>query len=191
MYMSDACFRNLFGHNPETNAFLIRLDGTELDPLLEKLGTIEGYESYTHSDSFKTLFETATSVMNMVVLLFIFMAAVMAGVVLMNLTNIYIMQKLPELTIMRINGFTVREVIGYVLRETVVTTAVGILLGIGLGAGIGYKIVRSLEQSYVQFDRHPSIFAWAIGALMTIVFTVIVNAIALKKVKKLKLTDAA
>lgn len=190
-YMSDNCFRNLFGRDPETNAFLVRLDGTELNPLLEKLGTVEGYESYERSDSFKSLFETATGVMNMVVLLFIFMAAVMAGVVLMNLTNIYIMQKLPELTIMRINGFTVREVVGYVLRETVVTTAAGILLGIGLGTGIGYKIVCSLEQSFVQFDRHPSIVAWIVGALMTIVFTVIVNAIALKKVRTLKLTDAA
>ncbi len=190
-YMSDNCFRNLFGRDPETNAFLVRLDGTELDPLLEKLGTVEGYESYERSDSFKSLFETATGVMNMVVLLFIFMAAVMAGVVLMNLTNIYIMQKLPELTIMRINGFTVREVVGYVLRETVVTTAAGILLGIGLGTGIGYKIVCSLEQSFVQFDRHPSIVAWIVGALMTIVFTVIVNAIALKKVRTLKLTDVA
>ena len=159
--------------------------------MLEKLGTVEGYESYERSDSFKSLFETATGVMNMVVLLFIFMAAVMAGVVLMNLTNIYIMQKLPELTIMRINGFTVREVVGYVLRETVVTTATGILLGIGLGTGIGYKIVCSLEQSFVQFDRRPSIVAWIIGALMTIGFTVIVNAIALKKVRTLKLTDAA
>ena len=190
-YMSDNCFRNLFGRDPETNAFLVRLDGTELDPLLEKLGTVEGYESYERSDSFKSLFETATGVMNMVVLLFIFMAAVMAGVVLMNLTNIYIMQKLPELTIMRINGFTVREVVGYVLRETVVTTAAGILLGIGLGTVIGYKIVCSLEQSFVQFDRRPSIVAWIIGALMTIVFTVIVNAIALKKVRTLKLTDVA
>ena len=190
-YMSDNCFRNLFGRDPETNAFLIRLDGEKLGPLLEQLGTVEGYESYERSDSFKPLFETATGVMNMVVLLFIFMAAVMAGVVLMNLTNIYIMQKLPELTIMRINGFTVREVIGYVLRETIVTTAVGILLGIGLGTGIGYKIVCSLEQSFVQFDRRPSIVAWIIGALMTIVFTVIVNAIALKKVRTLKLTDAA
>jgi ABC-type antimicrobial peptide transport system permease subunit len=68
-----------------------------------------------------------------VVALFIFMAAVMAGVVLMNLTNIYFLQKKQELTIMRINGFTVREVIGYMLRETVVTTLVGIVCGIGAG----------------------------------------------------------
>ena len=127
--------------------------------------------------------------MNMIVLLFIFMSAVMAGVVLMNLTNIYILQKLRELTIMRINGFTTKEVIGYCLRETVVTTAIGIVLGIGLGAWIGYQIVRSLEQSFKQLDRSVSVLAWLIGAALTAAFAVIVNAIALKKVKTLKLTD--
>ena len=188
-YMSDGCFRNLFAKDAEPNACLIRLDGASLDSLLDTLGTIKGYESYQPSDSFKAMFETATGVMNMIVLLFIFMSAVMAGVVLMNLTNIYIMQKMRELTIMRINGFTTKEVIGYCSRETVVTTIAGILLGIGLGAGIGYQIVRSLEQSFVQFDRSVSIPAWLIGALMTAAFAVIVNVIALKKVKKLKLTD--
>lgn len=188
-YMSDGCFRNLFAKDAEPNACLIRLDGASLDSLLDTLGTIKGYESYQPSDSFKAMFETATGVMNMIVLLFIFMSAVMAGVVLMNLTNIYIMQKMRELTIMRINGFTTKEVIGYCSRETVVTTIAGILLGIGLGAGIGYQIVRSLEQSFVQFDRSVSIPAWLIGAALTAVFALIVNMIALRKVKKLKLTD--
>lgn len=188
-YMSKGCFRKLFGKDAEPNAYLVRLDGAPLDPLLRTLETVKGYESYRSSDDFKAMFEAATSVMNMVVLLFIFMSAIMAGVVLMNLTNIYIMQKMRELTIMRINGFTTKEVIGYCARETVVTTAVGIVFGIVLGAGIGYKIVLSLEQSFVQFDRRVSVLACLIGVLMTAAFAVIVNVIALRKVKKLKLTD--
>ncbi len=188
-YMSAACYQNLFGREAEPNAYLTRLDGAPLEPLLDALGTVRGYESYQPSDSFRELFQAATGVMNMIVLLFIFMSAVMAGVVLMNLTNIYILQKLRELTIMRINGFTTKEVIGYCLRETVVTTAIGIVLGIGLGAWIGYQIVRSLEQSFMQLDRSVSVLAWLIGAALTAAFAVIVNAIALKKVKTLKLTD--
>lgn len=188
-FMSDGCFRNLYGKDAEVNAYLIRADGAPLDPMLEALSTVKGFESYQRSDTFMDLFNSATGVLNMIVLLFIFIAAIMAGVVLMNLTNIYIMQKMRELTIMRINGFTTKEVIGYCSRETVVTTAAGILLGVALGAGIGYNIVLSLEQSFMQFDRRVSVGAWLVGALMTTVFTVIVNLIALKKVKKLKLTD--
>ena len=191
MYMDNGCFNKLFGKDAGVNACMIKLNGADADTLLASLRTVKGYESYREARDAKPLFDAATSVMNAIVLLFILMAAVMAGVVLMNLTNIYIMQKKRELTVMRINGFTVKEVIGYVLRETVITTLLGILLGIAIGSGIGYKIVRSLEQSFVQFDRSVAVSAWAIGAAMTVLFTVIVNIIALRKVKNLKLTDVA
>ncbi|MBQ6235614.1 MAG: FtsX-like permease family protein [Clostridia bacterium] len=189
LFMSGSCFRSLFGREIEPNAFFVRLNGTDSVKLCESLRSVDGFMSYEAADTTRTLFRSATAVLNGIVLLFVGMAGIMAGVVLMNLTNIYIMQKKRELTIMRVNGFTVKEVIGYVLRETYVTTAIGILLGIGLGAGIGYRIVRSLEQSYIQFDRSVSLLACLTGAAITIVFAVIVNAIALRKVKKLKLTD--
>ena len=92
---------------------------------------------------------------------------------------------------MRINGFTTGEVIGYVLRETFLTTALGIVIGIGAGSLIAYRIVRTMEQIFMQFDRSVNPAAWLIAAATTVLFTVIVNAIALRKVKNLKLTDAA
>ena len=121
--------------------------------------------------------------------LLIFMAALMAGVVLMNLTNIYYLQKKRELTIMRVNGFTVREVIAYMTRETVLTTILGILLGIGEGSAVAYRIVRAMEQPVIQLDRSVSYAAWIMGALITLVFTVLVNRAVLRKVRDLKLTD--
>ena len=189
MYMSRAYYETVFGTEPQTNVLMIRWNGAASDPLLESLVKVKGYESYQRADSFKALFESATGSMNVVVAMFIFMAAIMAGVVLTNLTNIYIMQKMPELVIMRVNGFTTREAIGYVLRETFVTTALGIVLGIAIGSVVSYRIVRSLEQSYVQFDRSINWISWLIGTAITIVFTVIVNAITLRKVRRLKLTD--
>ena len=59
---------------------------------------------------------------------------------LLNLTYTYILQKKRELIPMRVNGFTVKEVKRYVTRETVITTALGIVLGTALGAGIAYRI---------------------------------------------------
>ena len=113
----------------------------------------------------------------------------MAGVVLLNLTNTFVLQKKRELIIMRINGFTVKELIGYLLRETAVTTVIGILLGVAAGCGIGYYIVRSVELPYTQFDRGVYAPAWLYAAGITALFAVVINAIALMKVKKLKLTD--
>ena len=189
LFMSSEYFKALFVRDPKPNAFYVRLNGADSETLSSSLRSVEGFTSYEASDSARALFRSATSVLNGIVFLFIGMAGIMAGVVLMNLTNIYIMQKKRELTIMRINGFTVKEVIVYVLRETFLTTAAGILLGLAFGSWMGYKIVRSMEQSFMQFDRSVSLLAWLIGAAITIAFTVIVNAIALRKVRHLKLTD--
>ena len=189
MLMSPACYRELFGKDCTMNAFYIRLNGAEEDTLLEQLRQIDSFESYSPSDADKSVFTSSSSMVTVVVAMFIFMAAIMAGVVLTNLTNIYILQKKPELTIMRINGFTVREVIGYVARETVFTTALGILLGIAMGAGVSYKIIRAMESLFIQYERGVSLSAWAYGAVITLFFAFVINALVLRKIKYLKLTD--
>ena len=191
MVMSPAYFESLFGKEPTYNAFFLRFGDREAEKLLTELKELVGFEDYTPSDEGNTMFRAATSVINIVVILFILMAAVMAGVVLMNLTNIYILQKKRELTVMRINGFTTKEVIAYVTRETVFTTTLGILLGLAAGSCVGYRIVRAMEQSFIQLERGVCFPAWGYAAAMTVLFTVIVNVIALRKVKNLKLTDVA
>jgi hypothetical protein len=60
-----------------------------------------------------------------------------------------------------------------------------------IGSGIAYQICRALEQPFLQFVRSISLPAWASGAALTVLFTVLVNFIALRPVKNLKLTDVA
>ncbi len=191
MIMSPAYYERVFGEACEPNAFFVRLNGADETALDEQLRAVKGFLSMTRSDSGRAMFEASTSVIDSLVALFIFMAAVMAGVVLLDLTSIYVLQKKPELVIMRINGFTVKEVYGYMLRETVLTTASGILLGLGIGSAIAYKICRLLEQPSMQIVREPSMVAWIAGTVITVFFACLVNYFALRPVRDLKLTDAA
>ena len=191
MLMSPAYYERVFGTPCEVNMFFVRLGGADETSLTAALRSVPGFTGVIRSDESKAVFDSSTSVINSLVVLFIFMGAVMAGVVLMNLTNMYVLQKKRELTIMRVNGFTIRETVRYLLRETYVTTGLGILLGLGIGSGIGYTILRSLEQPFAQFVRSLSMPAWIVGAGLTLLFTVIVNLIALRPVKKLRLTDVA
>lgn len=191
MAMSPGYYEALCGETPQSNAFFVRFGDVDREALLSELDETLGFVEHTPADEGKAMFKAATSVINAVVALFIFMAAVMAGVVLLNLTNIYILQKKRELTVMRINGFTTREVIAYVTRETVITTILGIILGLIFGSAIGYRIVRALEQSFYRLERSICFSGWLYAAIMTVFFTVIVNIIALRKVKDLKLTDVA
>ena len=101
----------------------------------------------------------------------------------------HLLQKKRELTIMRINGFTTKEVTRYVSREILFTTVVGIVLGLGLGMLLGYLILRFTEQGHAQFVRTVSWTSALLSAGITALFSFVINAIALRKVRNLKLRD--
>ena len=103
----------------------------------------------------------------------------------------YLNQKRKELTIMRINGFTVKEVIGYVSRESFITTGRGIILGLISGTLLAMRMLELIQSSGVNSPRGIQWLAWLLAAVITILFSVIINAIAMRKIKYLKLSDAA
>lgn len=185
--MSAAYYKEVFGKDCQCNTMLVRLNGVDEAALSAQLDENWGVKAYGAPD--RASFRSSTYVINSIVALLTTMSAMLAGVVLMNLTNLFFQQKKREMTVMRINGFTAKQTVGYLLREIAVTTAVGIVLGIAVGASMAYYILRALEQSFVQFDRSVSIPAWILGAGITLLFAGIVNWLVLRKIKHLKLTD--
>lgn len=194
MVMSDAYYEKIFGAPADINKYVLRLPESAEKPaalqtLNERFQEVQGFDSITTAEDARSMFDASTSVVDALVMLFIVLAIAMAGVVLLNITNMYVLQKKNELTIMRINGFTVKQTIHYVIRETVITTFLGIFFGVGLGSGLAYKIIRTMEKQFLQFDRSISFTAWAVGLLMTLGLIILVNGVALRPVKYLKLRD--
>ncbi len=194
MLISKEAYRDLFGEENVDNMFVVRReDGSEAgeEKLLSVISDIPGFESNTTSELIRQRFYTLTSVLTMITNAMTGTAAMMAFFVLLNLINMYLTQKTKELTVMRINGFTTREVKRYVSRESVVTTILGIILGIIVGSGFSYVICRFVEQSQIGLVRTPDLPGWAYSALFTAFFSTVMNVIALRKIKHLNLRDAA
>ena len=101
----------------------------------------------------------------------------------------YLNRKKRELVVMRINGFTTKEVLRYVSMESIITTIAGIILGLLLGSLLGNIIIRILEQGTLLFFHGISFSSWLYSAAITAVFSIVINSIALRKVKHLKLND--
>ncbi len=133
----------------------------------------------------------AADALRMLIIVMIIAAGVMAYFILLNLADMYLTQKKRELTVMRVNGFTTKEVITYVAREAVVTTIIGILLGIAIGAVFGYMILRFIEQRHAGFYLTPNISSWLYSAGITALYSIGIYSISLRKVKDLKLSDIA
>ena len=187
--MNEASYEKYFGEKPEMNTYFLCLNGADKDKLVEKLDQVKGYESLTPAAEDRGKLELVTNVFNKVAILLLVIAGLMAYFILLNITKMYVNQKTRELTIMRINGFTVKEVKRYLNTETIITTIIGILLGIGVGALMGYIVIRFIEMPHAQFVRTPYILGWVISAAITAVFSIVINAFGTRKVKDLKLTD--
>ena len=190
MIMNEASYEKYFGEKPVMNTYFLYLNGADKDKLVEKLNQVKGYESLSPAAEDKGKLELVTNVFNKVAILLLVIAGLMAYFILLNITKMYVNQKTRELTIMRINGFTVKEVKRYLNTETIITSIIGILLGIGVGALMGYIVIRFIEMPHAQFVRTPYVLGWLISAAITAVFSIVINAFGTRKVKDLKLTDA-
>ncbi len=191
MILSAVQYERIFGAKPEDNAFFVHLNGADPETLKTAVQGIEGVEEIVDIAETRALYQSFASVLNLIALMMVCIAGLMAYFILLNLVNMYINQKKRELTIMRVNGFTVREVNLYVLREMIVSTALGIAIGLGAGSLLGYRVIRLLEGANVRFMRGIQWETWLWAALITVAYAVIILMIALRKVKYLKLTDVA
>ena len=189
MFLSRDYARKTFGDVALGNTYLVRLNGTEeaalRGPLSEEESLLQ-IESYADD---RQTYESMSSAIDTVILVMLLMAGIMAAVVLLNMIRIQINQKKRELTIMRVNGFTTRETIGYILRENVITTILGIALGIVAGNFVAQLNLRATERVEMQMIRGASLRADALAALITLAFAIIMNYLALRKIKYLKLSD--
>ena len=189
IFLSSEYAESVFANTYRNNAYLVKNGSLSSAQLTKKLVGVKGFASLTDSCELREKYKTVIESLDKVVLLMIVMAAIMAAVVLLNLIKMQINQKKRELTIMRVNGFTRRETVAYILRENIITTAAGVLLGVLMGCLTAFNAIVSLERAELQLSHAPNLPACAISALITVFFAAIVNYFALRKIKKLKLSD--
>ncbi|MBQ4427934.1 MAG: FtsX-like permease family protein [Oscillospiraceae bacterium] len=187
MLMSEESYKAVFGEYAKKNAYFIK--GENVAQLGEKLKNIAGFVSFTDVGAVRDGYERMASVLNVVAVLLTVVAGAMAYFILLNLINMYISQKKRELTIMRVNGFTVREVKNYVARESIATTILGIAIGSVGGVMFAQRVVLLIETATSRFLREIQWPAVIAAIVITAGFIAAINAFALRKIRDLRLTD--
>ena len=132
----------------------------------------------------KTLDDTMSS-LNYVVIVLIVSAGLLAFVVLYNLSNINISERIRELATIKVLGFYDREVYDYVTRETIILTIIGILLGLVVGYFLNFYILGTCEINILRFEKviHPISYLYA--TVITLIFSIIVNVVTYFALKKI------
>ena len=125
-----------------------------------------------------------------VVVIVILAAAALAMVVLFNLSNINITERMRELATIKLLGFYDREVSAYVYRENIVLTVFGILAGILMGHYLHVWLVRSVEIDLMMFGRETDPRSYLFAAILTCLFSLIVNLMAHRRMKSIDMVES-
>jgi ABC-type antimicrobial peptide transport system permease subunit len=189
LFFTPVSYEMIFESKSEQNCFLIRMDSTRLEELEAKAEGIPGFRQVKDAAADRERFTSFSAIVNLAVLMLLGLAGVMAYFIVMNLSVTYIHRKTKELTIMRVNGFTVRECVVYVSWDLIVTTLIGILLGLVAGHFLGQTVLPVTEGPYMHFVHEPDLRTYLFSALITAGFSALISGAALRRVKNLKLSD--
>ena len=194
IYLSDRVYENLFGEEPECNVALIRYNDaaglTQSERVSVDLMEMEAVTSYSYIATIRDSFTDSMNAIDYAVVIIIVAAAALAFVVLYNLTNINITERTRELATLKVLGFYDRETTAYVYRENIFLTIFGILLGLVMGRFLHSWLVLTVEVNLVMFGRTAPTYAYVLAAVLTVLFSVIVNVAAHFKLKKVDMVES-
>ena len=125
-----------------------------------------------------------------IVLLLITCAGLLAVIVLYNLANINITERVREIATVKVLGFYDGETSAYIYRENIISTVIGILIGIALGKLLHYFVVITSEVDIVLFNRELVWWAYLAGILITLVFAALVNFALHFKLRRINMVES-
>jgi len=117
-------------------------------------------------------------------------AGALAFVVLYNLTNINLSERIREIATIKVLGFRNREVASYVYRESLLLTLIGGLVGLLVGIGLHRAIMASIEQDNVMFGDYVSGLSFLLALGVTVLFGVLVSVVMYRKLTGIKMVES-
>ena len=128
--------------------------------------------------------------LNVIVLVLVFCAGLLAVVVLYNLTNINIAERVREIATIKVLGFYNLETANYIYRENIILALVGALAGLPLGKVFASFVVLEIQMDMVMFPQNVEPVSYIIGFLLTIVFAMFVNFAMYFKLRKISMVES-
>ncbi len=194
LYLSEYDYNEIFGELPKYNMIYfdngISLDDDEQAAFTEKMLENKNISAVLMNASSLTQIHDTLKIMDLVVVVLIVSAAALAFVVLYNLTNVNITERIREIATLKVLGFNDLEVSSYVFRENIILTLLGAAAGLGLGYALCMFVIKTAEIDEMMFGRniHGISYLWAF--LVTAAFSMIVNLIMTRALKKVSMVES-
>ena len=192
LYMSPSYYKQVIGEEPKFNSQLLKLniaEGEE-DTVASILMDCDKVVNVTLTSNLAASSENIMGTLNIVVIILIVSAGGLAFVVLYNLNNINVSERIRELSTIKVLGFYDREVTMYIFRENFILTVLGIFMGTFLGKILHSFVLNTAESDSMMMSPNIFISSYIYAILLTILFSTLVMVMMHRKLKKVNMIDA-
>ncbi len=192
MYMSPSYYEKTFCKKPEYNMELLNFDTNKInkEEISDKIMNCDNVINITLMSDIKKSSEESSANLDMVMLVIIIASGSLAFVVLYNLNNVNVSERIRELSTIKVLGFYDNEVTMYILRENIILTLLGVLAGSFLGKLLHTFILYTSETDNIMMYPNIYIKGYLLSAFITIFFSTIVMVMMHIKLKKVDMIDA-
>ena len=193
VFMNKTQYQDIFKRNFKSNAYLVNLNNPSRKNtrnIAAQFMALAGVAGVVQNTAVSQELDVVVQSLNLIMLVLIVVAGLLAIVIQYNLTNINIAERIRELSTIKVLGFYDNEVTMYIYRETILLTGIGILVGYLTGDLLYRYILYVVPPDNVMFNpalSAPS-FLWPLGVIGVI--TIILGFIVNKKLKDLDMLEA-
>lgn len=193
-YLSPSYYEKVFSKVPQyQNEFLLfdkKLDKKAETKIGEDLMSNSKVLNVSFLSSASDALDDTIRSLNIVVWVLIIVSGLLAFIVLYNLTNINVSERIRELSTIKVLGFYDNEVTMYVYRENIILTLMGIILGCFFGTIVHSYVLSTVEVDMLMFSPTVHWISYLYSALITLLFTLLVMVIMHRKLKKVDMIEA-
>lgn len=191
--MSNNMYKKTFGLTPKPTQLFIKMhskDQKAESTLGRALNDMEGIESIVFFSGNAQSFSDMISSLSIVIVVLVVSAGLLAFVVLYNLTNVNVSERIREIATLKVLGFYDKEVSAYVFRENILLSMIGACTGLLLGTGLHRLIMSLAELDNVMFGRVIAAKSYVISFVMTMFFSWVVARFMHYKLKKIPMVES-
>lgn len=193
MFMSREAFEHCFGCDFADNAQLVRLEDGSLSSVeatSRDFMRLSAVKSVVQNTALEQQVNTVVNSLNMIMTVLIVVATALAVVIMYNLTNLNVSERMRELSTIKVLGFHSNETTMYIYRETILLTALGVLAGYALGVALHQYILNVVPPDSVMFNPELSAIEFWVPAVVIGVIMVGLYFVELRRLSRVDMLEA-
>lgn len=191
IYINKETYTEQLGTEPAyKSAYTVVKEGVDVHEAAAAISSLDNVLAVSVTLDMRQRIATMMESMDYIVLLIIVCAGSLAFIVLYNLTNINITERIREIATIKVLGFYAKETADYVFRENLVLTGMGAVVGLGLGKWLHWFVMYNINIDMISFKTTIAPISYVCSLFFTFAFAMLVNGIMYFKLEKINMAES-